>query len=270
MTTADKIATLRRQNNYTQEQFASILDVTRQAVSRWESGTAYPETDKIIAMARLFDVSIDYLLRDEVENTGSGNVQAVSSSGNNNGEIVIRLNNHHYEWKSKTTLFGVPLVHVNIGFSRVAKGIIAIGNVALGVVSIGMVSVGLISLGLLAIGLLALGSFSLGVLSAGAVTFGMLCAGGIAIGHFAVGGVAVGNFAIGGYATGRYIACGGEAQGLIAIGKQLADGSYEFLTDNFRAITGQMQADITTAVDENIPESLMNWANMLLRMIGVK
>ena len=42
MQMADKISQLRRQNNLTQEQLAGLLGVTRQAVSRWESGAAYP------------------------------------------------------------------------------------------------------------------------------------------------------------------------------------------------------------------------------------
>jgi len=46
----------------TQEQLAERLGVTRQAVSRWESDTSYPETDKIVRMAALFGVSCDYLL----------------------------------------------------------------------------------------------------------------------------------------------------------------------------------------------------------------
>ena len=67
MTFAEKLTKLRRAQNYTQEQFADLLGVSRQAVSKWESGTAYPETDKLIKIGEMFDCSIDYLLKDAME-----------------------------------------------------------------------------------------------------------------------------------------------------------------------------------------------------------
>lgn len=67
MTTGQKIYELRKSARITQEQFAEKLEVSRQAVSKWESDTAYPETDKIIKIAELFGVSCDYLLKDGVE-----------------------------------------------------------------------------------------------------------------------------------------------------------------------------------------------------------
>lgn len=48
MTLGDKILKLRKDNNYTQEQLAGILGVSRQSVSKWESNLAYPETDKLL------------------------------------------------------------------------------------------------------------------------------------------------------------------------------------------------------------------------------
>lgn len=68
MTCGEKIATLRRNNNYTQEQFAELLKVSRQSVSKWETNSAYPDTEKLIKMSKLFSCSIDYLLKDEIEN----------------------------------------------------------------------------------------------------------------------------------------------------------------------------------------------------------
>ena len=67
MTFAEKLTKLRRAQNYTQEQFSDLLGVSRQAVSRWESGTAYPETEKLIKIGEMFDCSIDYLLKDSIE-----------------------------------------------------------------------------------------------------------------------------------------------------------------------------------------------------------
>ena len=66
MTTGVKIADARKKKNMTQEQMAELLGVTRQSVSRWESDTAYPETDKLIKIAELLGVNCDYLLREEI------------------------------------------------------------------------------------------------------------------------------------------------------------------------------------------------------------
>ena len=66
MSIGSKLAQARKTANLTQEQLAERLGVTRQAVSRWESDAAYPETEKIVRMARLLNVSCDYLLRDDI------------------------------------------------------------------------------------------------------------------------------------------------------------------------------------------------------------
>ncbi len=71
MSLGNKLAEARRARNLTQEQLAEQLDVTRQAVSRWESDAAYPETDKIVRMAQILGVSCDYLLQDGVDEKGS-------------------------------------------------------------------------------------------------------------------------------------------------------------------------------------------------------
>ena len=65
MTTGEKIATLRKKNNMTQEQMAEVLGVARQSVSRWEMDVAFPETEKLIKLSKLWDCSIDFLLSEE-------------------------------------------------------------------------------------------------------------------------------------------------------------------------------------------------------------
>ena len=62
MDISEKILKLRKANNMTQEQLAEQLQVSRQAVSKWESGQAVPDADKLPAMSDLFHVTIDYLL----------------------------------------------------------------------------------------------------------------------------------------------------------------------------------------------------------------
>ncbi len=65
MTISEKITNLRKEKNLSQEAFAEALGVSRQSVSKWESGSALPDTDKIIAMSELFGVSTDYLLKND-------------------------------------------------------------------------------------------------------------------------------------------------------------------------------------------------------------
>lgn len=64
MTMGEKILNMRKARGWSQEELADRVGVTRQAVSRWESGSAKPDADKIIAVCDLFGVSADYLLRD--------------------------------------------------------------------------------------------------------------------------------------------------------------------------------------------------------------
>lgn len=67
MTTGEKLAALRREKGFSQEQLAEALHVSRQSVSRWEMDAAFPETDKLIRLSRLFGCSIDFLLNNEVQ-----------------------------------------------------------------------------------------------------------------------------------------------------------------------------------------------------------
>ena len=65
MSIAEKIACLRKQRNWSQEELAEQLSVTRQAVSKWESGQSMPDLDKIVQLSAVLGVSTDYLLKDE-------------------------------------------------------------------------------------------------------------------------------------------------------------------------------------------------------------
>lgn len=66
MTTGEKIAIYRKECGYTQESLGEKLGVTRQAVSKWESDTTFPETEKLILLSKLFNCSIDYLLNNDL------------------------------------------------------------------------------------------------------------------------------------------------------------------------------------------------------------
>lgn len=69
---ADKLIEQRKKNGWTQEELAQKLHISRQAVSKWESARSIPDIDRVIDMANVFGVSTDYLLKDEIEDDGTG------------------------------------------------------------------------------------------------------------------------------------------------------------------------------------------------------
>lgn len=73
----EKIITLRKQKGLSQEELAYELEVSRQAVSKWEMGASTPDLDKIIKMSELFNVSTDYLLKDEEQIIEDANVESI-------------------------------------------------------------------------------------------------------------------------------------------------------------------------------------------------
>lgn len=58
-----KILALRKSKGFTQEQLAEKMNISRQSISKWESGQAVPELDKIVELSRIFNVSTDYILK---------------------------------------------------------------------------------------------------------------------------------------------------------------------------------------------------------------
>lgn len=67
MILADKIIQLRKKAGWSQEELAEQLGVTRQSVSKWEGAQSVPDLNKLLAMSQLFGVSVDYLVKDEME-----------------------------------------------------------------------------------------------------------------------------------------------------------------------------------------------------------
>lgn len=66
MTFREKLFELRKSQNFSQEELAEKLGVTRQAVSRWENGETMPDSPNLLEICNLFGVSADYLLRDNI------------------------------------------------------------------------------------------------------------------------------------------------------------------------------------------------------------
>lgn len=83
MILADKIINLRKKSGMSQEELADKLGVSRQAVSKWESMQSIPDLDKIVKMSKLFNVSTDFLLKDENE------IEAPREEGTEEGDKKI-------------------------------------------------------------------------------------------------------------------------------------------------------------------------------------
>lgn len=64
---ADKVTQLRKKNGWSQEELAEMMDVSRQAVSKWEGAQSIPDINKIIQLGEVFGVTTDYLLKDDIE-----------------------------------------------------------------------------------------------------------------------------------------------------------------------------------------------------------
>lgn len=214
---AKNLTRLRRERGFSQEQLAERLAVSRQAVGKWEAGHTLPELEKLVMLADLFGVTLDELVRGE-KGVQRGASFAVSA-GNAAGEAAGRgpagpdaaglqggsvggagtamLFVPGYEYKSKRCWHGLPLVHINFGYTRYgfglrrAKGVIAIGNIATGIVALGGFSLGLVSLGGISMGLLALGGVAIGGLALAGCAMGIVAIGASAIGIYSLGAAAV-------------------------------------------------------------------------------
>lgn len=69
---SEKVTLLRAQQHLSQEEFAQLMGVSRQTISKWETGISYPEIEKLIFISNYFRVSLDYLLKDSTANTLAG------------------------------------------------------------------------------------------------------------------------------------------------------------------------------------------------------
>lgn len=262
MTFGEKLARERKELNYTQEQLAEILGVSRQSVSKWESDIAYPETEKLIKMGKLFSCSMDYLLDDSV--TDKHNRPEASKES-----FAQKLKKHMHERKSEKMIFGMPIYHIGknargffaVGFR--ARGVFSLGLISKGIFSAGLLSAGLLSLGVLSLGLLSVAVFSAGLVAVGSVALGILAAGAVSIGIISFGTLSVGCFSTGALAIGKYVAVGDHAYAMIALGESAAKGSIYTQIGN---MTKEWTASaIIPMIDRYVPVWL-SWAAEIFKL----
>ena len=82
MTFGEKLQALRKARGWSQEELATQINVSRQALSKWESGASVPDTENVIALSRLFGVSTDYLLLENGETTAQATPTAAPAAEN--------------------------------------------------------------------------------------------------------------------------------------------------------------------------------------------
>lgn len=113
MTIGDKLSELRKQKGFSQEHVASLLNVTRQSVSKWENNIALPETQKLIELSSLYEVSLDYLVKDDLESIQSvSQIESKSISRLNFSTVIGLL------YAGLELLFSLlPIIHIETGVS---------------------------------------------------------------------------------------------------------------------------------------------------------
>lgn len=99
MILADKIIAMRKKNGWSQEELAEKLNVSRQSVSKWESTASIPDINKILELSKIFGVTTDYLLKDDVEET------VYSDRDESDSRVSVSLTEAN-EYIESSTVFG--------------------------------------------------------------------------------------------------------------------------------------------------------------------
>lgn len=135
MSFSEKIRKLRKDKGLSQEQLAEILNVSRQSVSKWESGQSYPEIDKLIVLSDLFGITIDELVKKNIKPTTNldyeiknGNELESEGEDEENDEwmylgglfigISIGLITDNLMWGSIGSFLGLGLSYIINGIRR--------------------------------------------------------------------------------------------------------------------------------------------------------
>lgn len=261
MTTGERIFEARKKVGMTQEELAERLGVTRQAVSKWESDAAFPETDKIVELCKLFNLSADKLLLGVEGNAAEAKEKCFKElleekrqsegwykggrcdgytcteyktcKGRIEFDKLIKVQPTQEDTEKEKYARGWFFDNKdgNCHFEYVSKA--RIGKLPLVHINIGLGAYrakGVIAIGNAATGIISIGLLSVGLLSLGLISLGLFAFGAFAFGLLmGAGAVATGLMAFGGVAIG--IMCfGGVAIGYIGVGGcavgQYAVGGY--------------------------------------------
>ena len=89
----EKITTLRKKLGWSQEDLAEKMNVSRQAISRWENGTALPDAQNVLQLSKLFQITTDYLLNDDYES--DGDIPAVQKVKQETDDLIVNKKKLH-------------------------------------------------------------------------------------------------------------------------------------------------------------------------------
>lgn len=93
MKLSDKIIKLRKESGWSQEDLAEKMNVSRQAISRWENGTALPDANNILQLSKLFNITADYLLNDDYES--DNDIPAVKTATEETEALFLKKKHLH-------------------------------------------------------------------------------------------------------------------------------------------------------------------------------
>ena len=255
MTIGERIAEERKKKGMTQEDMAEKLNLSRQAISKWESGSSFPDTENLLKLTLLFSVSVDYLLKGEMVEEKNGEEEKITK-----------------ERHSERTLWGLPLWSVGrnakgffaLGFR--SEGIFSLGFFSKGVFSLGCFTLGGISVGMASLGLLSLGAFSGGIISFGAVSLALMASvGAISISPLSIGSLSLGEVSIGAFSRGRFFAYGDDAKALVALASTKAEGTWAELLP----LPSSKAEALFLTLKDNIPSRLSWTMGIVKNLLGL-
>lgn len=126
---ADRLQKFRKQNGYSQEELADMLNVSRQAVSKWECGESSPDTENLIALAKIYNVTIDQLINgnsatyNKEDTNGVTTASSQSQNTNNtNGKVEDEYSNLSAKQKLILSIVGgssalvATIIYLCLGF----------------------------------------------------------------------------------------------------------------------------------------------------------
>ncbi|MBP3921430.1 MAG: helix-turn-helix transcriptional regulator [Ruminiclostridium sp.] len=265
---SENLQNLRKEKGLSQEELGEQLSVSRQTISKWEKGTAYPDMLNLMTISQFFGISADELISGRKEENATEEAEERLQEEAEASVDSSKAPPFHLEYESRIKIKNLPLVHVNCGFGGYkAKGVIAVGNFATGIFSVGLISKGLISIGVLSLGLIAFGVLALGLVSVCCIGAGIIAIAGIGVGVMNLSGVGFGVVSVAGCAFSTHVSIGGVAYAPVAVG-YVVKGDETMLLQNLSDISVTESESVLALINAkfpDFPEILKFWATMIFK-----